>query len=286
MKQRVLLTGRYQMIYEDFFTHLTDNFESVSSSLNYTDITNHIKFFNPNLFVYCVSGETSDDMTMIAKMKAKFIRDNISLIIIGDPYDVSQFNDHYPSCADLLIQRPITTSGINQKILDFLTQLEKERAEEEAEAKAASEAKSAGVATEEVNIQDVDDSLIMKQPEGIRKHILVVDDDSRMLKLIKSYLIDYYDVATAINGNVALKFLENRKTDLILLDYEMPGENGPAVLERLRANNSTANIPVIFLTGVSDKERIQEVLSMRPQGYILKPVSRAKLFETLSKVIR
>lgn len=260
MKHKVLLTGKYQMLYEDFFTHLTENFESVSSSLNYTDILNHLKFFQPNIFVYCVNGENSDDMLMIAKLKAKFIKDNIVMVVIGESSDCNEFTSHYPSCADLVITRPITTSGINIQIMKFMNDLEKEQAlEAEIEEPPA--------------------------PVEARKHILVVDDDSRMLKLIKSYLIDNFDVATAINGNVALKFLENRKTDLILLDYEMPGENGPAVLDKLRLNPATANIPVIFLTGVSDKERIQEVLSMRPQGYILKPVSRTKLFASISEVL-
>lgn len=81
-----------------------------------------------------------------------------------------------------------------------------------------------------------------------------------MLKLIKRYLDDSYDIATAINGKVALKFLESKMTNLILLDYEMPGENGPAILEKLRGNPSTAQIPVIFLTGINDRKKSSRCL--------------------------
>ena len=118
-----------------------------------------------------------------------------------------------------------------------------------------------------------------------RKHILVVDDDSRMLKIIQRHLADKYDVATALNGKIAFKFLENRKTDLILLDYEMPLESGPTVLKRLRENPHTRNIPVIFLTGISDRNRIEKALALKPQGYLLKPIDHIKLLSTISKFI-
>ena len=128
------------------------------------------------------------------------------------------------------------------------------------------------------------EKLNSKDGENRRRHILVVDDDVRVLRLLKVHLQDY-DVATAINGKLALKFLENKTTDLILLDYEMPGENGPEVLKKLRANEKTKDIPVIFLTGVADSEKIQEVLLMKPEGYLLKPINKVKLLETIKKFL-
>ena len=123
-----------------------------------------------------------------------------------------------------------------------------------------------------------------KDGEIRRKHILVVDDDVRILKMLKVHLQDY-DVATAISGKLALKFLETKTTDLILLDYEMPGEKGPEVLKKLRDNDKTKDIPVIFLTGVAEKDKIEEVLLMQPQGYLLKPINRTKLLETIEKFV-
>ena len=128
------------------------------------------------------------------------------------------------------------------------------------------------------------EKLNSKDGEIRRRHILVVDDDVRVLRLLKVHLQDY-DVATAINGKLALKFLENKTTDLIILDYEMPGENGPEVLKKLRANEKTKDIPVIFLTGVADSEKIQEVLLMKPEGYLLKPINKVKLLETIKKFL-
>ncbi len=124
----------------------------------------------------------------------------------------------------------------------------------------------------------------IKAEDERKRHILVVDDDVRILRFLKAYLREY-DVATAVNGSQAMKFLETKKTDLILLDYKMPVENGPEVLKKLRANERTKDIPVVFLTGVADSDKIQEVLLMKPQGYLLKPINRVKLMEIIKKVI-
>ena len=124
-----------------------------------------------------------------------------------------------------------------------------------------------------------------RQKEESRKHILVVDDDPRMLRLVNEQLNEKYDVATAISGKLALKFLERKHTDLILLDYEMPGDNGPTVLKKLRDNPETKDIPVVFLTGITEKSKIQEVLVMKPQGYLLKPIESEKLYKVIGDIL-
>lgn len=118
-----------------------------------------------------------------------------------------------------------------------------------------------------------------------RKHILVVDDDPVMLKMLKEQLHDKYDVATAISGKIAMKFLERKKTDLILLDYEMPEESGPVVMEKIRAKDSSKDIPIVFLTGVSEREKITEALALKPQSYLLKPIDREKLLKVITDVL-
>lgn len=124
-------------------------------------------------------------------------------------------------------------------------------------------------------------------PQAIRhkKHILIVDDDSRVLRMLKGYLAERYELATAINGRVALKFLETKETDLVLLDYEMPEENGAAVLEKIRANEKTKKLPVVFLTGVTEGNKIKEVLALKPQGYLLKPVDMEKVSSTIKGIL-
>ena len=106
-----------------------------------------------------------------------------------------------------------------------------------------------------------------------------------MLKTIKEHIQDKYDVATAVSGKVALGFLRRRKTDLILLDYVMPEEDGPSVLRKIHENPMTQDLPVVFLTGMTDGNKIREALSEKPQGYLLKPIEKAKLMDTVEKIL-
>lgn len=125
---------------------------------------------------------------------------------------------------------------------------------------------------------------IFTQPQ--KKHILVIDDDSLMLKVIKDHLHEIYDIATAKGGKVAYKFLEKKHTDLILLDYEMPDEDGPTVFKKIREITGNENTPIIFLTGVADKERVMNVLELKPQGFLLKPVEYDSLIKTIEPFLQ
>ena len=164
---------------------------------------------------------------------------------------------------DLALTKPITIEQIRERILKFMQEKEEEeRASEEEKARLAA---------------------IKEQKR--RKHVLIIDDDPGMLKLIKEHLHDNYQVATAISGKIAYKFLEVKQTDLILLDYEMPVENGQQILENLRKNHQIDGIPVLFLTGITDRDMIRKALSLKPQGYLLKPIDKEKLLGTIEKFI-
>ena len=123
------------------------------------------------------------------------------------------------------------------------------------------------------------------QTDTSPKRIMIIDDSPGMLKAIKEQLGSDYEVATAINGKIAFKYLQNKTVDLILLDYAMPEEDGPAVFEKLLANPKTANIPVIFLTGINDSAMIQKALSLKPKGYMLKPVDKETLLTKVHEIL-
>lgn len=114
-----------------------------------------------------------------------------------------------------------------------------------------------------------------------KKSILVVDDDPTYLGVVREWLKSTYQVAMVSSGLQAIKWLGKNKADLILLDYEMPVTDGPQVLEMLRADEETKAIPVIFLTGKSDRESVMAVLSLKPEGYFLKSIEREELLNNL-----
>ncbi|MBR5637079.1 MAG: response regulator, partial [Pseudobutyrivibrio sp.] len=104
--------------------------------------------------------------------------------------------------------------------------------------------------------------------------ILIVDDDPNYMNLVREWLMDDYKVAMVTSGMRALTWLGTNKVDLILLDYEMPVTTGPQVLEMLRAEDETRDIPVIFLTGNDSKESVMSVVELKPQGYFLKTMPK------------
>lgn len=115
-----------------------------------------------------------------------------------------------------------------------------------------------------------------------KKSILLVDDDPTFLRMVKEWLADSYRVTIVSSGMQAITYIAKNTPDLILLDYEMPVTSGPQVLEMIRSELSTENIPVIFLTGKGDKESVTKVLSLKPDGYILKTVTRPQLLEQIA----
>ena len=116
-----------------------------------------------------------------------------------------------------------------------------------------------------------------------RKHVLVVDDNPIVLKLIRAYLQDDYKVSVVNSGKIAVEFLLKYKPDLILLDYMMPLYTGVTVLKIIRSKPDTQDIPVFFLTGKTDLETVSECLALHPAGYIVKPVAKNALLEKIKK---
>jgi len=118
-----------------------------------------------------------------------------------------------------------------------------------------------------------------------RKHILIVDDDKNMLKLLKMFLEEDYQVTIVESGKQALDYIINHTPDLILLDYMMPLFDGPHVMEIIRKRDASRHIPVLFLTSVADKDKIIQCLAQGPQGYLIKPISRDELLQRVGEVL-
>ena len=113
------------------------------------------------------------------------------------------------------------------------------------------------------------------------KHILLIDDDLMYLKTVQSWLSPKYQITIARSGMQAITYIATHTPDLILLDYEMPITNGPQVMEMIRSEPNSSGIPIIFLTGKSDKESVMSVMALKPQGYMLKSMPKEKILETI-----
>ncbi|NOQ31021.1 MAG: response regulator [Helicobacteraceae bacterium] len=108
--------------------------------------------------------------------------------------------------------------------------------------------------------------------------ILIVDDQKTNIEMVKAILDDEeYQIAEATSGKMTLEITFNKKIDLILLDINMPEMDGFEVCERLKKDNNTKDIPIIFLSGDTSSEAITKAFSLGGVDYIRKPFNSLEL---------
>lgn len=397
MEFKALITGSNHDVKDAFFQQM-HQIETLTTSNRYGDVARHIKYFSPDIFVYCIYKETKEGYSKIIPIKHLLTKHKLPFVVVGSEEDCAEFERIAANITDFTINNLSENDAIQQELATFLNEWrEKEglnKPEEQAatppggqaatplggqaatppgnqaatppggqavtppgnqavtqpgqvgqmpvmqpgqagqmpyaqpmqagqmpymqpmpqpmpsvpvpqpaKPAAAQPAKtsSAQPAKASTESQEKTDKEAAKTAPAVKKaaaprrkrrrrtigrgRILVIDDNPLMLKVIKEHLHEDYDLATATSGQVALRFLQRRQVDLILLDYEMPDEDGPAVLKKLRANEQTADVPVVFLTGISDRKKIQKALMLQPDGYLLKPIDHEKLINTIKQYI-
>jgi len=114
--------------------------------------------------------------------------------------------------------------------------------------------------------------------------ILVVDDDQALLKLIRRTLeLSGYNVATASDGETALRLIDVEKPSLVLLDIRMPGLNGYQVCERVR---KLSNLPIIMLTARAQPADLIQGFAVGADDYVTKPFGVDELLARVKAVLR
>ena len=113
-------------------------------------------------------------------------------------------------------------------------------------------------------------------PPSAGTTVLIVDDAPENLVVLGEVLSGTYRVRVATSGEKALKLARAApRPDIVLLDIMMPGMDGFAVLERLRIDPDTKDIPVIFITAMSGAEDEERGLALGAVDYITKPIQPA-----------
>lgn len=137
-----------------------------------------------------------------------------------------------------------------------------------------------------INVNEVEgmlDNYLKNFAKENKKKILVVDDSGAMLRSVKEWLSESYQVILANSGAMAIKYLALNRPDLVLLDYEMPVVDGRQVLEMIRTETEFTDIPVIFLTSKGDRESVMNVMSLKPEGYLLKTMEPAQIVKAVDE---
>ncbi|GHU13262.1 hypothetical protein FACS1894161_3060 [Spirochaetia bacterium] len=122
--------------------------------------------------------------------------------------------------------------------------------------------------------------------ENGKKMIMLVDDNPTNLRTGKNVLAGHYTVATAPSAAKLFGLLENNVPDLILLDIDMPEMDGYEAIKVLKENLATRDIPVIFLTGMTEGEEEAKGRALGAVDYITKPFDPHNLLECIEQHIQ
>jgi two-component system, OmpR family, phosphate regulon response regulator OmpR len=129
-----------------------------------------------------------------------------------------------------------------------------------------------------------------KQPASLsdlaqRPHVLVVDDDERLRKLLSMFLRDHgFMVTTAVDGAEARGKLKCLLFDLVVMDVMMPGENGMALTKALKKEG--LGTPIVLLTALGETEQRIEGLESGADDYLPKPFEPRELLLRLNAILR
>lgn len=117
------------------------------------------------------------------------------------------------------------------------------------------------------------------------RKILIAEDERDILDLIMFTLqFGGYDVVPTSNGEDALEMVHKEQPDLILLDVHMPRMSGYEVCKRIKAEDDTRNIPVVFLSAKGQEAEVLTGYEMGAVDYILKPFAPDQLLESLDNI--
>jgi signal transduction histidine kinase/DNA-binding response OmpR family regulator len=131
-----------------------------------------------------------------------------------------------------------------------------------------------------LQVGDSPSALVTLNASHPRPLILIVDDEAPTRELIASYLDSEYRILTANSGSEAVQKAKELRPDAITLDVFMPGGNGFETLAELRKSPETANIPIIIVSIVDQK---QLGFALGAADYLIKPIRKPVLLETIRK---
>lgn len=260
MKKKILFVGKVNEVVKSLNDYLVKYYTVQLSSPGTSTVMGMIMMVEPDLILISLIGSVDIEMQLFDSINKSYPR--IPVITIGTESEARKFSGFYILGQFKNLNRPIGDDKVADAIADRLgITLEKS-------------------VLDEMSLDDMDGLLFTVGAK--RLNVLIVDDNAATLRSLKAMLDDLYDITICPSGIKAIGMIQKSKPDVILLDYEMPVVDGKRTFEMIKAENDFKDIPVIFLTGVSDREHIEAVLALRPAGYILKPPAKEKLVATIT----
>jgi len=204
--------------------------------------------YNANFWIYYPAGDP-EHIHMISSHLAELCEDdNRTLFLVGDALDIAEARQiHNPDCIKAEYARPIDMDAFVDDMLSFSD---------------------------------------MQYESSRTKTIFLIDDDLDFLTVTERWLREKYQVKSFRSGREALFYLNSTVPDLILLDYIMPGMDGFETMQEIRQIPCSHDVPIVFLTGQSDRENVMKILEKKPDGYLLKSMPKEALMDSLDRLFR
>ena len=255
MKKKVLLIGELSEIVRSLNECLADDFQVQLCSEQIENVQAMVKIIRPDLIIICQIGVEEIDNAIFDFIQNKCSGTPTLGITTSEGW--KQCRDYYKSEQFDVMFRPVA----KRELLEKCYLLVSSNSSRDSERRPA-------------------ESMWRK------KKIMLVDDSALLLRNMKSMLESHYDICLAKSGEQALKLIPKENPDLILLDYEMDGMDGKATFEAMKEDIDMQSIPVVFLSGIANRESVYSVLKTQPDGYILKPPDKERIMETIEDILR
>lgn len=249
MKQ-ILLIGKFDSFFENIASILKLKYHVQMSVDNREMVKGLLKISRPDAVVLCLSGLNLDGSKIMTDLQCYHM--DVPVICIGTRMDKGIFSEFFRSQQFFWVSRDSVNEELLHVVADMIRAAEKSGS---------------------------------KRDSGGRKTVMVIDDNPILLRSMNSLLSGHYDVMLANSGTKAMTMIGQHIPDVVFLDCEMPVCDGKMTYKMLKDLDEMRDVPIIFLTGINDASYIQDVLRLQPAGYLLKPASTDRIFETLRKVL-
>lgn len=287
--KKILLVGKLSEQFREMSKKLAGKYEVRATVNKLEAFRGMLKLNKPDAIVMFYSEINEDNEQIVKEIKRehkdiptvcagiKYEEDKMPVVLLlkqfeymEEPYTIEELIEKIEVALvkDLSEEEPIENGGKEKEEKGEKGEKTEEKKEEKKES--------------ENNTTEAEPAL---KSEEVRKTILLVDDSGIYLRMMKNLLEEKYDIILTTSGFKAITLAQEKHPDLILLDYEMPLYDGRETMIKLRDSEKTKDIPIVFVTAVNEKEHIKAVLSLKPVGYLLKPIDKERVLKTIKNII-
>lgn len=252
--ENLLFIGKFNIVMQNINSYLSKYFNIQLCPDMFDMVQGIMQMKKPKIVLISLIGVKTDEMQMIFH-EFRYNYSDIPVVCIGSESEQALFFDYLKQDQFATLSRPLTNAQILEGII-----LKYKR--------------TYGLANAS------DEEVILG-----KKKVLFVDENLIQLRTMKEVLKGYYDVEIATSAAKACICIGQKKPDIIFMGYDLPLCNGAVLFQMLKEIDGYKDIPVVFLTGVKDKETIETVLALNPAGYMLKPANKDKVMATIEKLV-